>query len=256
MDEEDTNEYNQMDSTSTKRKEAIGDNAGTIARVQSELDTMNGEMANDQDFLAALRTRCDAKKKEFEHRNMLRANEEAAIAEAISILNSDAAFATFGSVAATSTGATSFVQTASVHSSQAAVQKEVVSGLLSVAQKTRSRRLGRVVAAFTAGNPREKVLKMIDNTISILEEEEADDLKKKGTRENETSDNEAAKLDKETALGNLDGTIAQLLVSINDTETSIAKTQDSLAVNRASQAADTNTRNEQNAQFQKNVKNL
>merc|ERR550537_2006207 len=90
MDEEDTNEYNQMDDTSTKRKEAIGDNAGTIARVQSELDTMTGEMTNDQDFLAALRTRCEAKKKEFEHRNMLRANEEAAIAEAISILNSDA----------------------------------------------------------------------------------------------------------------------------------------------------------------------
>merc|ERR1719181_2376575 len=113
MDEEDTNEYNQMDSTKTKRKEAIGDNAGTIARVQSELDTMNGEMTNDQDFLAALRTRCKAKAKEFEHRNMLRANEEAAIAEAISILNSDAAFATFGSVDATSTGATSFIQTAS-----------------------------------------------------------------------------------------------------------------------------------------------
>jgi chromosome segregation ATPase len=258
MDEEDEKEYNQMDSTSTTRKEAIGDNAGTIARVQSELDTMKGEMTNDQDFLAALRTRCTSKKKEFEHRNMLRANEEAAIAEAISILNSDAAFATFGSVAATSTGATSFIQTASVHASKqvAAVQKEVVSGLLSVAQKTRSSRLARVVAAFTAENPLEKVLKMIDNTISILEEEEADDLKKKGTCENETADNEAAKLDKETALGNLDGTIAQLLVSINDTETSIAETEDSLAVNRASQAADTTTRNEQNAQFTKNLKNL
>ena len=31
----------------------------------------------------------------YEHRNMLRANEEAAIAQAISILNSDEAFATF-----------------------------------------------------------------------------------------------------------------------------------------------------------------
>jgi hypothetical protein len=260
MDEEDTNEYNQMDSTSTKRKEAIGDNAGTIARVQSELDTMNGEMANDQDFLAALRTRCDAKKKEFEHRNMLRANEEAAIAEAISILNSDAAFATFGSVAATSTGATSFVQISqtSVHQSkaQADVQKEVLSGLLRAAQTTRSRRLARVVAGFMGGSPFEKVLAMIDNTISILEEEEAEDVKKKGTCENETSTNEAAKLDKETALGDLDGTIAQLLVSIKDTETSISETQDSLKVNRESQAEDTNTRNEQNAQFTKNLKNL
>merc|ERR1719482_2592099 len=97
---------------------------------------------------------------------------------------------------------------------------------------------------------------MIDNTISILEEEEADDVKKKGTCENETSDNEAAKLAKETDLGNLDGTIAQLLESINETETSISETQDSLKVNRESQAEDTNTRNEQNAQFTKNLKNL
>merc|ERR1719482_1658401 len=145
MDEEDTNEYNQMDSTSTKKKEAIGDNAGTIARVQSELDTMNGEMTNDQDFLAALRTRCTAKKKEFEHRNILRANEEAAIAEAISILNSDAAFATFGSVDATSTGATgpSFVQTGETqrHATRAVadVRREALGGLLRAAQKMRSR---------------------------------------------------------------------------------------------------------------------
>merc|ERR1719235_2455494 len=97
---------------------------------------------------------------------------------------------------------------------------------------------------------------MIDNTITLLEEEEADDQKKKGTCENETASNEAAKLAKETALGDLDGTIAQLLVSIEDTKTSITETKDSLAVNRASQAQDTNTRNEQNAQFLKNVKNL
>ena len=31
----------------------------------------------------------------FDHRNMLRSNEDAAIAQAISILNSDDAFATF-----------------------------------------------------------------------------------------------------------------------------------------------------------------
>merc|ERR1719182_1161974 len=111
-----------------------------------------------------------------------------------------------------------------------------------------SRRLARVVSAFTAGNPLEKVLKMIDNTISILEEEEAEDVKKKGTCENETSTNEAAKLDKETALGDLDGTIAQLLVSISDTETSISETEDSLKVNRESQAEDTNTKNLQDAE--------
>ena len=49
-------------------------------------------------FLAALTERCSSKKAEFEKRNMLRAGEEAAIAEAISILSSDAAFESFGKV--------------------------------------------------------------------------------------------------------------------------------------------------------------
>ena len=44
------------------------------------------------------RARCAKKKAEFEKRNMLRSQEEAAIAEAIAVLNSDAAFATFGTV--------------------------------------------------------------------------------------------------------------------------------------------------------------
>ena len=59
---------------------------------------MEAELAADQEFLAALTARCSAKKAEFEKRNMLRSQEEAAIAEAIAVLNSDAAFATFGTV--------------------------------------------------------------------------------------------------------------------------------------------------------------
>merc|ERR1719324_601224 len=55
-----------------------------------EVKTMESELAADQEFLAALTERCTSKKAEFEKRNMLRAGEEAAIAEAISILNSDA----------------------------------------------------------------------------------------------------------------------------------------------------------------------
>ena len=49
---------------------------------------------------------CEEKAKGYANRKLLRANEEAAIAEAISILNSDEAFETFGNSDATKTGAT------------------------------------------------------------------------------------------------------------------------------------------------------
>ena len=41
---------------------------------------------------------------------MVRANEEAAVAQAISILNSDAAFENFGATAAGTSGNTGFIQ--------------------------------------------------------------------------------------------------------------------------------------------------
>merc|ERR1719305_729737 len=101
-----TAEYDEMEELFNAKKKEIGDNAAQISTISSEVDTMEAELAADQEFLATLTDRCSMKAKEFEKRNMLRAGEEAAIAEAISILNSDAAFESFGKVDATSTGST------------------------------------------------------------------------------------------------------------------------------------------------------
>ena len=62
--------------------------------------------ADDEDFLAKLVKMCADKTKQFEDRKMVRANEEAAVAEAVSILNNDEAFETFGAVKATTEGGT------------------------------------------------------------------------------------------------------------------------------------------------------
>merc|ERR1719261_2372124 len=103
-------EYDEASELFEKRKTEIGETAGLISRTTSEMNTAEERLADDQEFLASLTDRCAKKKADFEKRNMLRSQEEAAIAEAVAVLNSDAAFATFGSVSATSTGATSFVQ--------------------------------------------------------------------------------------------------------------------------------------------------
>merc|ERR550537_1442247 len=83
-----TAEYDEMEELFEAKKKEIGDNAAQISTISSEVETMEAELGADQEFLAALTARCSAKKAEFEKRNMLRAGEEAAIAEAISILNS------------------------------------------------------------------------------------------------------------------------------------------------------------------------
>merc|ERR1719271_525257 len=103
-------EYDEMSDLFEKRKKEIGETAELISRTTSEMNTAEQRLSDDTDFLATLTDRCAKKKAEFEKRNMLRSQEEAAIAEAIAVLNSDAAFATFGTVGATSTGATGFIQ--------------------------------------------------------------------------------------------------------------------------------------------------
>merc|ERR1719482_1145194 len=103
-------EYDDMSSLFEKRKKEVGESSELVSRTSSEMNTAQERLSDDQEFLESLTTRCAKKKAEYEKRNMLRSQEEAAIAEAIAVLNSDEAFATFGTVDATSSGATGFIQ--------------------------------------------------------------------------------------------------------------------------------------------------
>merc|ERR1719359_764826 len=94
-----------------KQKE-LGANDGELSSKKKSLSEAEKAKASDEEFLGKLVPMCEDKAKGYANRKMLRANEEAAIAEAISILNSDAAFATFATTDATKTGKTaaSFIQ--------------------------------------------------------------------------------------------------------------------------------------------------
>ena len=65
--------------------------------------------AEDGKILADLTKQCADKTAQYEDLKMVRANEEAAVAQAILILNSDAAFESFGATAAETSGNTGFI---------------------------------------------------------------------------------------------------------------------------------------------------
>merc|ERR1719316_1636063 len=123
-------EYDDMSALFEKRKKEIGETAELISTTSSEMNTAQERLEDDQEFLASLTDRCAKKKADFEKRNMLRSEEEAAIAEAIAVLNSDAAFETFGKVSTTSTGATGFIQ---ISASQNKDEQQVQSAAASLA---------------------------------------------------------------------------------------------------------------------------
>merc|ERR1712139_561868 len=97
-------EYDTMKAAYEEKQAKLGENDDELASLRESLEAVKADLANDEEFLAKLLVMCAKKAKEFEERKMLRANEEAAISQAIAILNSDAAFEAFEKVKATKSG--------------------------------------------------------------------------------------------------------------------------------------------------------
>jgi len=226
------------------------------------------EKADAEAFLAQLRELCSEKAAQYEKRVALRANEQAAIAQAIAILNSDLAFEAFGKVAATSTGSTgllkggvpSFLQLrgrrGDLAAGSAAQRKRAEALLRQAAQSGHSLKVARVESLLEAENPFETVLKEIENMLALLKEEQGMDTDKKEfcdkTREEKNKALQEAR-DEITALAfritELDRNIVTLKMDIKSTE-------DGLAANTESQTSETAERREENLAYQKNIDNL
>lgn len=109
--------FEEMKASYKDKQKGLGGNDGDLGSKRSQLEEAEKQKASDEEFLDELLPLCEEKAKGYAKRKLLRANEEAAIAEAISILNSDEAFATFGGVDATSSGGggLKFIQIRAVH---------------------------------------------------------------------------------------------------------------------------------------------
>lgn len=243
-------DWNTQDGVKSAKEVSYGTHQSEIARATSEKDAAVAAKAADEAFLLALAARCKEKGEEFQHRNKLRAAEDAAVAQAIAILNADSAFSTFGKVSATSTGATAaFVQLAPY----AAVARK----LRVVAQKSHSLRLATLASKLAAGeNVFDKVLASLRKTIARIDTEEAADVTKKDWCAAEQLSATEGKTAKETNIGTLEGTLSTLSTGMDDSQSSQDDANDSLATNRASQKSETEARAAEHAAYLENVKNL
>ena len=137
----------------------MGGNDGSLSSKKKQLSDAEKQLASDEEFLSKLVPECKDKAEAYGNRKALRAQEEAAIAEAVSILNSDDAFATFGTQDATNTGATGFLQLRSVRRHVTGnVRLEAQNVLQKAAMDAHSARLSKVVSLLQAENPFEGVL--------------------------------------------------------------------------------------------------
>jgi len=210
----------------------------------------------DEDFLAKLINICAENKRQYDDRKMVRSNEDAAIAEAVSILNSDAAFNNFGEV-----GSTDFLQlNQNARARHVAVRKAVEKRLASDAKVHKSLRLARIAVSLEAGNPFSKVVAEIDGMIALIAKEEAADDEQKDWCDSEREDNHEQKSIKESNIVSLNGEITDHIDALDSEVDGLRKQlreeEEALAQNRKDQAETIADRAEANAAYQANVANL
>mmetsp|Transcript_109631 Transcript_109631/g.266516 ORF Transcript_109631/g.266516 Transcript_109631/m.266516 type:complete len:756 (-) Transcript_109631:54-2321(-) len=258
--------HSDMDASYQSKQGTLSTNDSTLSTKRTQLADAERQKGEATTFLEQLLTICTQKAREHQERTTLRTGEEAAIAEAISILNSDAAFETFGTVTATKTGPTAFFQSKSVqkhrHQLQGRdAQRQRAEAMLSkVAGSSKSMLLTKVAAMLAAGNPFATVLAEIEKMIGLLaDEERADDEQLSWCTDERTTNNQNLG-EKSSQITTLSGEINTLTQAIEAPETGlkaqILADETTLQTNIESQKTETQSRKEDNVAYQASVENL
>jgi len=197
-----------------------GELAVSTVQAQNALDDSEAELADAQKTLATLNVQCVERTREWQTRSKLRAEEVAAISEAIAILNDDDALDIFKKAVpqAAPVGAVGFLQAKHTKASKLQKAHAMIAGaaqvynsqplaLLSYSMRVQLK-LGQKAQNFNM------IMGMIDNMVKILGDEQGDDDKHKEYCDAEfdkSADENAAAKDK---MASEDATITELSDSI------------------------------------------
>merc|ERR1719487_3252742 len=231
-----------------------GELAVSTVQSQDALDDTEAELADAQKMLATLKVQCVEETKEYQARSALRAEEVAAISEAIAILNDDDALDVFkkavpagftqtvGFLQAKNTKASKFQKAHAMIAGAAEMYRSQPLSLLAYSMRTQIK-LGAKAENFN------QILGMIDNMVKILGDEQADDDKHKEYCDAEldrAADEDKAGKDK---MASEDATITELGDSIATLVADVATLTESIKELDKSVATATNARKAEHAEY-------
>merc|ERR1739842_32929 len=193
----------------------IGDLGVEIAEMKNDLGDTQEALIADKKFLENLEENCEKKKKEWDVIVKTWAEELAALADTIKILNDDDALELFKKTLPSA--AASFMQ---IQVSAGAAKARALSALQQVLQPNRHRNVGVELIALALKGKKigfEKVIAMVDEMVVTLKAEQAEDDEKKEycAKEMDLADDKKRGLERtvsdlETAIENAQEDIAKL----------------------------------------------
>jgi len=155
----------------------VGELAVDIVQMKNDLTDTEEQLIEDQKFLGDLEKNCAAQTKEWSERQQTRSEELVALADTIKVLNDDDALELFKK-ALPATGANMFVQ---MGTNKVRGQKRALAMIRSVALFSPHAAQFDFITMAIQGKKVgfEKVIKMIDNMVATLKQEQMDDDHKK-----------------------------------------------------------------------------
>jgi len=198
-----------------------------------ELADTSRDKAEDEKYLADLRTECTTKSRDFESRQTLRAGEIEAIEKAIEILGSDAVSGN-ADKHLPSLIQRAFVQTRAAFRStlRAANVNKAVAYLQDKAHKSGSKQLAMIASAMSAGEGKDvfaKVKKMISEMIVKLQEDANAEAEQHGWCQTELATNKQTREEKTEVVEKLRARSDELSSEIATLNADVATLSDELA---------------------------
>eukprot|EP00933_Yihiella_yeosuensis_P020283 TRINITY_DN1628_c0_g1_i1.p1 TRINITY_DN1628_c0_g1~~TRINITY_DN1628_c0_g1_i1.p1 ORF type:complete len:732 (+),score=265.89 TRINITY_DN1628_c0_g1_i1:161-2356(+) len=221
------------------------------AESQEEIDALTEQNKEDEDLIAAATAQLEEKAKLWDQRLAYRTGEQEAIGKAIEILHSDEARDLFAR-------STSFVQVSSVSKVQVARAQSASKVLMSEAELSKNHRLlllavqlGRFGRAAAKGNPTfDIVLQKIDDMKAVIKAEGEADLQKKEDCEATRTEDEKTAKDHSNKIEDLKNEMEFLEAKIKDITETLAKKDAQIAEVNISLNETQTMRNNEKAEYE------
>jgi len=205
-----------------KKTARVGQVAVEAVQAKADLENTQDAVEEDTEFKANLAKECATKQKEWDERQKLRAQELEALSETIEMLNGDDALELFKKTLPSGAAAV-FLQTkVTTHSHMRRASSLLES--LATADRSHTPMLRMMLVALHShsGKGFDKVVKMIDDMVTLLAKEQADDDAKKDFCIAELNKVEGQKKELEGTISDMEAEIEELADSIATTTSEIA----------------------------------
>jgi hypothetical protein len=232
-------------SQSKQKTQELADTENKLAQAKENLQGTRGALAADKKFLEELKLRCQQTDKDFDLRTRARAEEIAAVSEAISILSDDDAHDNFAKTLG-------FVQLDNRHTNR----QRGAAVLEAAAKKTGSADLARLAASAKSAvnaksrNVFDKIGDSIDDLIKGLHETQAEEVVVKDGCNDKIRENEKSYLIKQREVKELTAFIDEAVATVEKIKKEMVVHAAEIEENKKQMDVASEEREGQNKEFQ------